>query len=91
MTYGRYEVEIKEDVHMYIIRLTINQVEMSDAGSYKLTVNNAYGQLNATVSLIVNRESRTILSSTSLLDLKLLLLAIIKLFTVDRTLSCVTV
>ncbi len=58
LTYDRYEVEVKEDVHMYILRLTIHNVQMSDAGAYKLIVSNQYGELNASVSLIVNRESK---------------------------------
>ena len=54
---GRYTINVKEDVHMYVVTLIIHKVTQEDAGSYKFTVRNNYGELTASASLLVNSKS----------------------------------
>ncbi len=58
MTEGRYIVNIiMVDEETYTATLDITKSETTDAGSYKLTARNDLGELNASVSLIVNGEN----------------------------------
>jgi hypothetical protein len=55
---GRYEIVLSESEQTYTTTLTILTTQLSDAGKYTLFVRNDYGEVKATVSLMVKGQSR---------------------------------
>jgi hypothetical protein len=50
---NRFTVDTQQTVDAYITLLTIRDVEVSDAGKYKIVAKNEVGEVTMTVSLIV--------------------------------------
>ena len=54
---GRYEIVLNEVENTYTTTLTILTTELTDSGKYTLFVRNDYGEVKATVSLMVKGQS----------------------------------
>jgi hypothetical protein len=50
---GHYEIEIKQEVNNFYTCLTIRNVELTDAGKYKVFAKNELGETTTVVSMIV--------------------------------------
>ena len=48
-----YEVELKQEANTYFTCLTVHNVQLSDAGKYKLQAKNELGETKAVVSMVV--------------------------------------
>ncbi|XP_074662091.1 titin-like isoform X2 [Tubulanus polymorphus] len=51
---SRMSVDVTADVHMYIVRFTIENVRPEDEGPYRITVSNTEGDVSTSASLTVN-------------------------------------
>jgi hypothetical protein len=57
-TEHRYEVRLlHQPVRMYTSTMAIHQVELGDAGNYRVIIKNKYGETTANVSLVVKGMS----------------------------------
>ena len=79
---GRYEVVLTQVEQTYITSLTIHQVEPVEGGNYKLRVANKFGELNATMSLIVNGKTLSLTHTEN--NLNILISLLICLSTICR-------
>ncbi|CAC5377034.1 TTN [Mytilus coruscus] len=53
----KVQIETKQDDHLYHTTIQLNDVLAEDAGTYKVTAQNDYGEANVSVSLLVKKPS----------------------------------
>jgi hypothetical protein len=58
----KIQIETVQDDHLYHTTIQLNNVPAEDAGTYKVTAKNEYGEANVSVSLLVKSKCLSLLA-----------------------------